>query len=121
MGTRAPRFGVRLLDPDDMAGIADEHRRGIIAAARQGQTIGGARLGVYKSGPRKGEPITLRRTGALFEGLDVERTQAGATLKASATYSRHVLGRFDTVLVIDADETKAAIGRRFRDKQTRTP
>lgn len=116
MGARA-RFGIRLLDPDDMAHIADEHRRAIVTAARQGQTTGGARLGVYKTGPRKGAPITLRETGALLDGLEVQRTQTGATLESTAAHSRHVFRRFDAVLTIDVEETKAVIQRRFRDKR----
>lgn len=116
MGLRE-RFGIRLLDDDDLAAVADEQRAAIVGAAAGGRAVDGRALGTYKRGPQRGGAITLRQTGALLDGLRVSRERGAAHLDApDVRYAEHVLGRFD-VLQIDEEQTTAALERRFDDKQ----
>lgn len=111
-------FAVKLLDPDDFVAVAKDHERRILAGLQAGRTIAGGSLGTYKSGPRKGRPITLQgATGALHDGIKASRAANGARVDSEAPHSRHVFERFAEVMQIDAEGTAELLERRFVDKQ----
>lgn len=64
------------------------------ANAAAGKDAAGRSLGRHKGGPRAGKRITLRRTGALLDGLRTQRRGTQGRLQPTASHHRYVFSRF---------------------------
>lgn len=69
--------------------VTGEIRRGAAASVN----ADGRPLGVYKSGPQKGRPITLRRTGRLLD-LALLQERDRVIVRSAAPHARYVERRF---------------------------
>jgi len=66
----------------------------------------GRSLGRYKSGPRKGRRVRLRRSGALFDTATARRRKSTSTVRPRAKYARYVLGRYAVFEIGDKAERR---------------
>lgn len=100
---RRPRR-VHLFDRDALETLGQRAAEDIRQAAERGEGIGGQRLGTYAGGKQAGRKITLRRTGALLDGMAVRATRRRVVVGPTVRYARHVLRRFPQVMSLDPDK-----------------
>lgn len=74
--------------------VLDHIATAVRATTARGDGMDGRPLGVYAGGPRAGQPITLRETGAMMRSLAAIRLDAaGGQLAFRAPHARYVLRR----------------------------
>lgn len=88
------RSAARVLGRDLTTAAAALMRDDIHDAASRGVDAHEQQLGTYRDLRRRGERITLRRTGQLLDTIRAHATAAEATVAPRARHARHVLRRF---------------------------
>lgn len=122
--TRTPRRVRRaaLWGVEATRAALDHAAAAITASTARGEGVDGKPLGVHATGPRTGQPITLRETGAMMRSLTASKlSRAGGQLAYRVAHARYVLRRRPGAIGLPADMAAAvrAIFRRAVEERAR--